>query len=117
MYVTHLSCWACKREYSAKQPINLCECGKPLKVEYDLQAAARAFSRESLAGRVRNLWRYREVLPMPAEVEAPTLGEGGTPLISAGSIAESLGCGGVCFSKTRRRIPPVRSKGGAWLGR
>ena len=31
--------------------------------------------------REKSLWRYREVLPLPADVEPISLGEGGTPLL------------------------------------
>jgi threonine synthase len=37
------------------------------------------------------MWRYREVLPLPLEVDPPTLGEGGTPLIPADSLAAEIG--------------------------
>lgn len=40
-------------------------------------------TRESLPGRERSLWRYREVLPLPSDVEPVSLGEGGTPLLRA----------------------------------
>jgi threonine synthase len=36
-----------------------------------------------LAAREKSLWRYREVLPLPAGVEPVSLGEGGTPLLRA----------------------------------
>lgn len=90
-YVTHLSCFACGRAYPAGRLLNLCECGKPLRVNYDLAAVARAVSPNDLKGRPRNLWRFREVLPFPLDRDPPTLGEGGTPLIPANRLAESLG--------------------------
>lgn len=91
MFVTQLSCWACGRTYPPDQLINLCECGKPLRVDYDLKAVARAVTPAMLIERPANLWRYREVLPLPAGIEPPTLGEGGTPLLTADSIAVQLG--------------------------
>ena len=36
MFVSHLSCWGCGRQIPAEQLVNLCTCGKPLRVEYDL---------------------------------------------------------------------------------
>ncbi len=75
--------------------INLCECGKPLRVDYDLKAVASAVTREELNDRPWNLWRYREVLPLPLHMPAPTLGEGGTPLLPADELGGQLGltCG------------------------
>jgi threonine synthase len=91
MFVTNLTCFACGKTYPHNQLINLCTCGKPLRVDYDLKAASRAVTREDLQKRPWNLWRYREVLPLPADVEPPTLGEGGTPLLPADSLGEELG--------------------------
>src|SRR5882672_6266560 len=95
MYVKSIVCWACDAEYSPDTLLNLCTCGKPLRVNYDLEAVSRAFSKSSLSGRDHTLWRYREVLPLPLDVEPPTLGEGGTPLIPADKLAQGLGmdCG------------------------
>ena len=42
---------------------HLCTCGAPLLARYDL-SRARAWSRDSLAGREPNMWRYREMLPL-----------------------------------------------------
>jgi len=91
MFVTQLTCWACGAACLPDRPRNLCDCGKPLRVDYDLAAAGRAVSCQALATRPRDLWRYRELLPLPAGAEYPTLGEGGTPLVPADALAESLG--------------------------
>ena len=91
MNVTHLYCSACGKAYEPRKLYNLCECGKPLMVAYDLEAAARTLSRESLAGREPSLWRYREVLPLDDERNKLTLGEGMTPLLKAERLGAQLG--------------------------
>jgi threonine synthase len=91
MNVTHLYCSACAKEYEARKLINLCECGKPLMVAYDLERAAGTLTRESLAGRVASLWRYREVLPVDDAQNVLTLGEGMTPLLEAERLGAQLG--------------------------
>jgi threonine synthase len=92
MNVTHLECAACGVRYEARRLHNLCtECGKPLLVRYDLAAAARTLTRESLKGRRADLWRYAEVLPVEREENIVSLGEGWTPLLSAARLGESLG--------------------------
>jgi len=48
-------------------------------------------TRESLAGRVASLWRYREVLPVDDEQNILTLGEGMTPLLKAKRLGAQLG--------------------------
>lgn len=91
MHVTHLYCSSCGKEYEARKLVNLCSCGKPLLVAYDLDKAAHTFTRESLAGRESSLWRYREVLPVENEENVLSLGEGMTPLIKADRLAATLG--------------------------
>jgi threonine synthase len=91
MNVTHLYCSACAKEYEARKRVNLCECGKPLMVAYDLERASATLTRESLAGRIASLWRYREVLPVDDEKNILTLGEGMTPLLKAGRLGADLG--------------------------
>ncbi|HVG20025.1 MAG TPA: threonine synthase [Blastocatellia bacterium] len=91
MNVTHLYCSSCAREYEARRLYNLCDCGKPLMVAYDLEKAAATLSREALEGREPTLWRYREVLPVDHEANRLTLGEGMTPLIKADRLGARLG--------------------------
>src|SRR5258708_16695960 len=91
MNVSHLYCSSCSKEYPAHKLINLCECGKPLMVAYDLKRAGATLTRESLAGRQPNLWRYREVLPVEDDQNILTLGEGMTPLIGAERLGAQLG--------------------------
>ncbi len=91
MFLTHLECSACglKHEWSRLQ--NLClSCHKPLFARVDLAKAARTLKRENLATRERSLWRFREVLPLPGEVEPVSLGEGGTPLLSAERFGDDV---------------------------
>ena len=73
--MTHLSCFLCGKTYDWHQLINTCECGKPLKAEYDL--SPDTLQKEALRDREPTLWRYREVLPPCLPI---SLGEGMTPL-------------------------------------
>jgi threonine synthase len=91
MNVINLYCSACDKTYEPGKLYNLCDCGKPLMVAYDLKAAARTLTRESLAGREASLWRYREVLPLDYERNKLTLGEGMTPLLKAQRLGSKLG--------------------------
>jgi len=91
MNVTHLYCSSCAKEYEPGKLYNLCQCGKPLMVAYDLERAASTLRRESLAGREPTLWRYREVLPVGDRNGEITLGEGFTPLIKADRLGSRLG--------------------------
>ena len=92
MNVTHLECAACGEQHEARRLHNLCNvCGKPLLVRYDVAAAARTLTKESLKGRRADLWRYVEVLPVEHEENIVSLGEGWTPLLRAGRLGASLG--------------------------
>ena len=71
---------------------NLCSaCQKPLFAHYDLAGVGRVLTKEALQPRQRSLWRYREVLPLPLEVEPGSLGEGGTPLLRAARFGKRAG--------------------------
>lgn len=92
MNVTHLECALCHLKHEARRLLNLCrECGKPLLVRYDLWQAARTLTRESLAGRRADLWRYREVLPVENDENIVSLGEGWTPLLRAKNLGKQIG--------------------------
>jgi threonine synthase len=91
MFLKHLECSACglQHEWSCLQ--NFCRsCQKPLLAIVDLAAASRTLTRGSLATREKSLWRYREVLPLPGDVDAVSLGEGGTPLVRAQMFADDI---------------------------
>ena len=91
MNITHLFCSSCGKEYEPRRLHNLCDCGKPLMVAYDLERAQTTLSRESLSDRVPSLWRYEEVLPVDDISNRLTLGEGMTPLILAQRLGQLLG--------------------------
>src|ERR1044071_5031049 len=93
MFLTHLVCSACGTEHDAAGLQNLCtKCQKPLLAKYDLKAISRKLTRQQLRARAdRTLWRFRERLPLPQNVEPISLGEGGTPLLRANRFGDQLG--------------------------
>ena len=91
MFLTHLVCTSCGLEHESSRLQNLCTaCQKPLFAIVDLAAAGRALTREKLATREKSLWRYRELLPLPADVEPISLREGGTPLLGAQKFGQDV---------------------------
>jgi len=90
MFVTHLECSKTGKTYQANKLYNLSEAGYPLLVRYDLQKAGKTLTLQSLKTRVASLWRYREVLPVVAEENIVTLGEGWTPLVHARRLGADL---------------------------
>ena len=91
-FFTHLECSVpCGAPTLDPRAIHhLCVCGAPLLARYDLDKA-RAWRRESLAGREPNMWRYREMLPLFDGESPVTLGEGFTPLLHAKALGATLG--------------------------
>ncbi|MDQ3655045.1 MAG: threonine synthase [Chloroflexota bacterium] len=91
-HLTHLECTACGATYPVDQLIKTCPaCGKVLYARYDLDGAARSMTKEALAERPWNLWRYAEIMPVQDRANALTLGEGGTPLLAAPRLGRSIG--------------------------
>ncbi len=65
--------------------------GRPIWVRYDLDAVGRAVTPDVIVSRAPTLWRYRELLPLPLEMEPVTFGEGMSPLLPCPRLGESLG--------------------------
>ena len=80
-FVTHLEA-AIDGTHLAAGQIHTVHNGKPIWVRYDLDSVSRQLPKEDLIKRPNSLWRYRELLPLPMEVEPVTLGEGMTPQLS-----------------------------------
>jgi threonine synthase len=80
-YIEYLYCPKCGGQYQRGRLIQLCRCGSPLLVKYDLARAQKNLRKEDLRDRVSSLWRYRELLPVENEGNIVTLGEGWTPLL------------------------------------
>lgn len=89
--LTHLECSLCGARHDAGRAWNLCACGGPLLVRYDLESARRNWSREWLAASPSSMWRYAPVLPVANPSSLVTLGEGWTPMVRARRYEASLG--------------------------
>lgn len=85
-----LICSRCREPLPANQIANLCACGGPLLVEYDLQSIARNWHRSDLQTASASMWRYAPVLPADL-ADAVTRNEGWTPLLLAGALGGELG--------------------------
>jgi threonine synthase len=103
-FVTHLECAATGERYQADTIHNLSRAGKPLLVRYDLDGVKKALSKEALATRPPDLWRYRELLPVRRKEDIVSLGEAMTPLVPLPKLARKLG-GGELLVKDEGRLP------------
>ena len=89
-YVIGLRCRECHKQYPQKG-VHVCEvCFGPLEVEYDYAAMQGKVTRESIEAGPRNLWRYRDLLPINGEPN-PGLNSGWTPLKRANNLEKLLG--------------------------
>ena len=91
MFLSHLECPKCNATYESEQRTQLCRCGSPLLVRYDLKKVKRTFRKKALVSRRENLWRYWELLPVNKEENMVSLGEGMTPLIHLKNSGPKLG--------------------------
>ena len=91
-YIDHLECTICGNEfpYDGLATVSEC-CGKVLFVRYDLPRLRREVPRSVFDSRPANMWRYNELLPVTDPAEVITLGEGGTPLLDAATLARQVG--------------------------
>jgi threonine synthase len=103
-FVTHLECSATGEHYKADEVHNLSRAGKPLLVRYDLAGVKKALSKDALAGRPPDLWRYRELLPVRRVQDIVSLGEAMTPLLPLPKISQKLR-GGEILVKDEGRLP------------
>ena len=90
-FVTHLECGLQGDAYPADEIHGLSKAGKPLLVRYDLPAIAAAVTKETIAARPPDLWRYREFLPVRRIENIVSLGEVNTPLIQLAKLQAGAG--------------------------
>src|SRR5215472_12688237 len=84
-----LQCRECGSAWG-NQPISFCQkCFAPLEVVYDLQRIRNEISKDEISRRPANLWRYKELLPLPQQYDS-SLPVGFTPLVRAASLGEKL---------------------------
>src|SRR5271157_2187582 len=86
----YLECSLCSVKQAASEAANLCACGGPLLVRYDLEIIRHRWLRRDVGRGPANMWRYAPVLPPLAEYTV-SLGEGWTPLIRARRLGARIG--------------------------
>src|SRR5271170_2505299 len=89
-YVLGLKCKECGQTYPPKG-VHVCEvCFGPLEVQYDYAAMQGKVTRASIEAKDRNLWRYRDLLPINGEPKTG-LHSGWTPFKRARNLEKYLG--------------------------
>lgn len=103
-FVTHLECSMDGDVYEADTVQGLSKAGRPLLVRYDLEGVKQAISKDAIASRPADLWRYRELLPVRKTEDIVSLGEITTPLIPLAKTATHFGAGSLIV-KDEGRLP------------
>jgi threonine synthase len=108
-FVKGLKCRECGREYPKRLMAGCEDCFAPLEVDYDYAGISRVLTREVIASREKNLWRYRELLPLDAE---PVVGRasGATPLIRAQGLGRALGLNNLYIKNDSVNSPTLSFK-------
>src|SRR5215475_11891235 len=102
-FVTHLECALTDERHEADQVHNLSRAGKPLLVRYNLTGVRKALTKEMLAARAPDLWRYREMLPVRRAEDIVSLGEVMTPIVRLARLSAKLGGGEILVKDEGRR--------------
>ncbi len=90
-YLNRLECSRTGRHYEADRLQNISEAGVPLLARYDLERLAADLNKEDLKGRRKDMWRYREFLPVTSEEYIISLGEGFSPLRRSRRLGDFAG--------------------------
>ncbi|PYX92959.1 MAG: threonine synthase [Acidobacteria bacterium] len=104
-----LRCRECGKTWG-NQPRSICDdCFSPLEVTYDYDAVRAHLTRERIAQRPPNMWRYAELLPLPENYH-PSLPVGFTPLVSAPNLGKQLGAKRLCIKNDAVCLPTLSFK-------
>jgi threonine synthase len=87
-FLTGLQCHLCKAPFPAEATYVCDKCLGPLEPVYDYKSIH--VTREQIEKRPKNLWRYRELLPITGE-PLTGLNSGFTPLVRCDRLAARLG--------------------------
>lgn len=101
MFMIHLECSMTGERHDGNRLQNLSRAGKPLLARYDMDAVGARLSRDLLSSRPANMWKWRELLPLPPDARPVSLGEPETPLVSLGHLGLRQGA----------RAPLVKDEG------
>ena len=73
-------------------------------MRYDLDGVRKALTKDALAKRPPDFWRYRELLPVRRAADIVSLGEAMTPLIALPRVAARAGASEL-FVKDESQLP------------
>jgi threonine synthase len=104
-----LRCRECGKTWG-NHPRSICEdCFSPLEVSYDYGCLRGAVTRERIASRAPNIWRYAELLPLPSDYK-PSLPVGFTPLFEAPQLGKRFGATNLFIKNDAVCLPTLSFK-------
>ena len=103
-FVTHLECSMTGERYEADRLHGLSRAGRPLLVRYDLEGVRGLLTKEALAERPHDMWRYAELLPVRRVENVTSLGENTTPIVPLAAMGARLGASQLLV-KDEGRLP------------
>ncbi|MEP2495168.1 MAG: threonine synthase [Parasphingorhabdus sp.] len=107
-FLTHLECSKTGDKLPVGTVQNLSPAGAPILVRYDLPSVAAHLTKDVLANRPPDLWRYRELLPVVSASNIVSLGEDMTPLIA---LDNSLGSNVIVKDEGRLPTGSFKARG------
>ena len=113
-FVTHLECAMEGDHYPADQIHNLSKANKPLLVRYDLAGVKKALTKEALAQRPADLWRYREMLPVRKVSRHRQPRRSDDAADPAAKTRRRNSAAARSSSRTKAGCRPARSRRAAW---
>jgi threonine synthase len=108
-FVIGLKCRECGKQYPKGLRAGCDECFAPLEVVYDYEAISRSLTRETIQSREKNMWRFRELLPVEEDPEVG-LATGGTPLLRADRLARIFGAKNLYIKNDSVNAPTLSFK-------
>jgi len=87
-----LECTKCGANFSSECNALVCpSCGEGLETIYSTDQVCETLTKKNLEARSSSLWKYLELLPVEDASDVVTIGEGGTRLLHATRLSETLG--------------------------
>ena len=107
--VYQLKCNECGKTFGNRAQSACDDCLAPLEVHYDLDRVRGRFTRESVSAGPANIWRYKELLPIPKGFE-PDLPVGFTPLVKAKQLGKRIGANNLFIKNDSVCFPTLSFK-------
>ena len=89
--ISSIKCAKCGKEYDEENVPANDGCGGRIDFNFDLEALKEIFTKQELFQRKSGLWKYYELMPLRSRRNIVTLGEGDTPYLQSGRLADEWG--------------------------